>query len=95
MIALPVSGWLMASASPLNDADAFPFRVPNMVFGLFELPDPINPGNETLTKLMLNTHFWLGVALAFLLIVHIGAALKHAIIDRDDVLRRMLRGVKS
>jgi cytochrome b561 len=95
MLGLPLTGWLMASASPLNDVDAFPFRVPNMVFGLFELPDPFNPGNEATTKVLLNGHFWLGVALACLLLVHIGAALKHAFVDLDDVLRRMVRGNKS
>jgi cytochrome b561 len=92
MIALPVTGWLMASASPLNDADAFPFRVANMVFGVFELPDPIDPGSRQLTANLLTVHFSLALTLSALLLIHVAAALKHAFINRDEVLSRMLRG---
>lgn len=92
MVALPLSGWLMASASPLNDVDAFPFRVPNMVFGLFDLPDPFSLGSEVMSKWLLKAHFSLGLGLAGLLLVHISAVLKHAFVDNDGVLRRMLRG---
>lgn len=92
MIAMPLSGWLLASASPLNDADAFPFRVANRVFDLFELPDPFDPGSKSLAGTLAFVHTTLAVGLAALLLVHVSAALKHACIDRDDVLSRMLRG---
>lgn len=95
MLALPVSGWLMATASPLNDVDAFPFRVPNMVFGLFELPDPFKHGSAALSNLLLKVHFGMALGLTGLLVVHIGATLKHVFVDKDDVLRRMLLGGKS
>lgn len=92
MFAIPVSGWLMASASILNDADAYPARIPNMVFGLFELPDPFRQGSDALTDTFHVIHAWSVYLLAALLLVHIGAALRHHFVDRDDVLRRMLPG---
>ncbi|MSU88126.1 cytochrome b [Rhodobacteraceae bacterium 2CG4] len=92
MLALPVSGWLTASASPLNDADAVPFRIPNMVFGLFELPDPFPRGTEALEAALGTLHRGLALTLALLLTVHVAAAVKHHLHDRDQVLRRMWRG---
>lgn len=92
MFVIPVSGWLMASASPFNDVDAYPMQLKNMVFGLFELPDPIQPGNDALTELLHIVHWGSVYLLAAILVVHIGAALKHHYVDRDDILRRMLPG---
>jgi cytochrome b561 len=40
-------------------------------------------------------HFVLFVVLALLLAVHIGAALRHHFLKRNDVLRRMLTGTGS
>jgi len=92
MIALPLTGWLMASASPLNDPDAYPFQVKNMVFGLFELPDPYQPGDKALSEQIARFHAGLALALGALLAVHTGAALKHQFLDRDGLLRRMIVG---
>lgn len=91
MIVLPVSGWLMASASPFNDPDAF-FVVKNMVFGLFELPDPFPRGDEALTEFFGAVHFYAATTLMMILTLHIAAALKHHFVDRDTVMRRMIRG---
>jgi len=92
MIALPVSGWLMASASPLNDPGAYPFQVKNMVFGLFELPDPYPEGSKALDEQLKRFHWGLALALGLLLILHAAAALKHQFVDRDGLLRRMILG---
>lgn len=89
MFLLPLSGWLMASASPFNDPDSYIY-IPNMVFGLFEMPDPISPGDEDLTNILKLVHLYAGYALAALLLLHVGAALKHHFILRDSVLTRML-----
>ena len=40
MLALPLSGWLMASASPTQDL----LQMQNLVFGRWPLPDPFVPG---------------------------------------------------
>ena len=92
MIALPLTGWLMASASPLNDPGAYPFQVKNMVFGLFELPDPYPEGSKALSEQLARFHWGLALMLAAILAVHAGAALKHELVDRDGLLRRMVLG---
>lgn len=92
MFWMPLSGWLMASASPLNDEGAYPVRIANKVFGLFEMPDPFPTGSEALAEQLGLAH-WIGALLmALILLMHVGAALKHHFIERDDILRRMTRG---
>jgi cytochrome b561 len=78
-IGLPLSGWV------INSAAAVPFSV----FWLVPLPPIVAPSEqvEDLAKL---AHFSLLVALCLVLAVHIGAALRHHWIKRNDVLRRML-----
>jgi cytochrome b561 len=81
MVALPVSGWLVASASPLD--------IPTMVFGLGPLPDPVR--GDALTEARFGLlHRAAAAALAGLVALHVGAALKHHFIDRDGVLAAML-----
>ena len=92
MFVLPLSGWLMSSASPFNDPGAYPMQIKNMVFGLFEMPDPINPGDRDLEVLFHAVHEWAAIGLAVLLLAHVGAALKHHLVNRDTVLTRMWRG---
>ena len=90
MFAIPISGWLMSSASPLNDVDAYPAQMKNMVFGLFELPDPFQPGDKALTNRLHAIHAWSVYLLGALLVLHVGGALKHHLVEKDGVLRRML-----
>ncbi|WP_341367561.1 cytochrome b/b6 domain-containing protein [Yoonia sp. BS5-3] len=81
MLTMPITGWLLASSSPLG--------IPTIVFGLFSLPHPIHPstGAEMLFGWL---HFLGGCALGALAAMHIAAALKHHFVDRDDVLTSML-----
>jgi len=88
MIIMPLSGWLMASASELQEM----YGIKNMVFGLFEMPDPIVPGDKALEQIFASVHFWSAIAMLIILLTHIGAALKHHFVDKDNVLRRMVRG---
>lgn len=83
MLALPVTGFLMAAASPLG--------IPTVWFGLVRIPHPIGPDArlEEVLKLVHGTLAWV---LAALVLLHVGAALKHHLLDRDEVLRRMLPG---
>ena len=83
-LGMPLVGWAMVSASPLG--------LPTMVFGLIELPhigwlSGLGGGVEAAFK---SAHRAMGYALIGLLALHIAAALKHHLIDRDDVLARML-----
>lgn len=88
MIIMPLSGWLMASASELQEM----YGIKNMVFGLFEMPDPVVPGDKALEELFATIHFWSAIAMVVILVAHIGAALKHHFRDGDTILRRMIRG---
>ena len=92
MVALPISGWLMASASPFNNPDAYPFQIKNMVFGLFELPDPIEAGTSELERLFRSIHFYCALTLLAVLVAHVTGALKHHFIKQDNVLTRMFSG---
>jgi len=78
-VALPLSGWM------INSAAAVPFSV----FWLVPLPAIVAP-DEHLEDLAKLVHFSLLVALCLVLAVHIGAALRHHLIKRNDVLLRML-----
>ncbi|WP_424944817.1 cytochrome b [Aliiroseovarius crassostreae] len=88
MLIMPISGWLMASASPLQDT----FGVRNKVFDLFEMYDPFVPGDKALSELFASVHFYASWALIIVLASHIGAALYHHFYHKDDVLKRMTYG---
>lgn len=78
LFALPISGWLMSSATAYSVS----------WFNLFAIPDLIAP-NESRADQLAAIHYYLGKALLILAVVHIAAALKHHFIDKDDVLSRM------
>lgn len=80
VIALPVTGLLMAAASPI--------QIPTLYFGLFQVPHPIGPDKQTY-ELMLRLHDLAGNALLALGAVHFGAVLVHVVLWRDNLLRRM------
>jgi cytochrome b561 len=88
MLAAPISGWVYASASPLQDL----LGIENEVFGVFALPDPWVPGDEALAAAARRAHGAAAWLLLALVAVHAAAALKHHFVDRDDVLTRMVRG---
>ncbi len=79
MFALPITGWLVTSAAGL----------PPSFFGLFTLPTLIAP-NHDLQLLFAEIHEWLAYALIATFCGHVGAALKHHFIDKDEILKRML-----
>ena len=80
MLALPITGWLMASASPLH--------LPTRPFDAFTLPDLVSPDMGLFTTL--NTlHTVLAYGLVVLLGLHVLGALKHQFVDHDRILRRI------
>lgn len=79
MFAQPITGWVMSSAA----------AIPVSFFGLFYLPDLVRY-DEYLFRFLLELHRWLGYALALLVGVHVGAALEHHFLLRDETLRKML-----
>jgi cytochrome b561 len=81
VIAQALIGWTATSAYP----------APLPFFGLLEVP-PIWWEDRALSDQLFTVHLWLGLGIAVLLAGHIGAALHHHFIRKDDVLMRMLRG---
>lgn len=79
MFALPMTGWLMSCVA----------GIPVSLFGLFTLPDLL-PRDDYLFQQLIDVHKWLGYALILLIFVHVGAALRHHFVFKDDTLRRML-----
>lgn len=79
MFAIPLSGWLMSSAKGFQ----------TVWFGVLPLPDLLAK-DKALGDLLQTVHVSLNFVLIALLLVHIGAALKHHLVDKDDVLTRML-----
>lgn len=87
---LPLSGWAMVSVSTLN--------IDTILFNRIELPHlPLiewlgladADAQKTWEHHFHEAHHVAGYVLIGLLVVHIGAALKHHFIDKDDVLNRM------
>lgn len=78
MIALPLLGWAM-----LSTAD-----YPVVLFGNIRLP-PILPQSDSLHALFWAAHRWLAFAFFALILLHVAAALFHALVRRDGVFEAM------
>jgi cytochrome b561 len=59
------------------------------VFGLFEIP-AIGSNDQAFAEKLFALHRWIGILIALLAAMHIGAALQHYFIFKDGVLQRML-----
>ncbi len=57
--------------------------------GLVPLPDLV-PKDKALAAVLKAVHVTLNLGLVALVVVHVGAALRHHLVDRDAVLPRML-----
>jgi cytochrome b561 len=90
IIAMPLTGWAMSSASPL--IHVFPITlygvVPWPAIGpLTSLPhDQMRAAHDAFEA----SHGLLAKLAYVLIVVHVGAALKHVLINRDGVLGRMI-----
>ncbi len=76
--AVPLAGWAYSSAAGF----------PVVVFGVLPLPDFV-PVDKGLADAIKPLHKYLAIAMALLVLTHVGAALKHHFIDRDGLLSRM------
>jgi cytochrome b561 len=92
IIVIPLSGWAMVSASPLG--------LPTMYFGLFQWPHiPLLAHLSRVQKVPLShnlmaVHATLATFAIGLIVIHVGGALYHQLLRRDDVLKRMLPGTR-
>lgn len=92
MIGIPISGWVIVSASPTN--------LPTVIFKTVPWPhigfihDLAMPVRRALEDQVEQVHMLLGYGMAFLIVLHVAAALKHQFRNRDEVLGHMLPFVR-
>jgi cytochrome b561 len=79
LLVIPISGWLFSSASGF----------PVVYFELLRLPDLVAK-DKALAAVLQEVHETLNYILLTVVIVHVVAAVKHHLVDRDPVLHRML-----
>lgn len=79
MFAVPLSGYFYSLAA----------GVPVIYFGLLPLPSLIE-ADVALKPILGALHYWLNMLLAALVGLHVFAAIKHLLIDRDGIMGRML-----
>jgi len=77
----PLVGILMSQA----------FGYPVSVFGIFKLP-PLVWQSPSLGNVLREAHGVTAILLAAFIVIHVAAALKHHVVDRDRTLMRMLKG---
>lgn len=72
---------------------ASPLGIPTVLYGIFPWPHlPFFegvPDRKMIAERIHLTHAWLAYSALFLLFLHVGAALKHHFIQRDEILFRM------
>ena len=78
MVLLPISGWITSSAA----------NIPVKLFWLIPLPALVGP-DDALKSLAAEVHEISVFVLLLILNLHIGAALRHHLMLRDNVFRRM------
>ena len=78
MIGMPLIGWGMLSAA----------AYPVVLFGGVHLPATL-PLSDSMHTLLWNAHFYLAFAFFALILLHVGAALFHALVRRDGVFEAM------
>ena len=83
MFAMPLSGWLMSSAKGMQ----------TVWFGVLPLPDLLSK-NPPLGKALEEVHATLAWIFLGVIALHVLAALKHLLLDRDEVMARMVPGLK-
>jgi cytochrome b561 len=84
VLAVPLSGWLMSSAKGFQ----------TVLFGVVPIPDLLAK-QPPLGAALEAVHWALNKMLLGLVSVHVAAALKHHLVDRDEVLARMTPGVTA
>ena len=79
MAIVPLTGW--AASSALGASTVW--------FGQFSLPDLVAKNRE-LGEALQAIHYLCNKTLLMLILLHVAAALKHALVNRDGALQRML-----
>ncbi|MEM7121518.1 MAG: cytochrome b [Pseudomonadota bacterium] len=78
ILGMPISGYIMSSTG----------GHPVSFFSLFSLP--ALPESGSVNKIAGGVHEWLAYALIAIIVVHVAAAVKHHVVDKDATLKRMV-----
>ncbi|MBU6372098.1 MAG: YceI family protein [Alphaproteobacteria bacterium] len=98
-IGIPLAGLVYVSTGWIAHDDR-PFSVATSYFGLFTIPhlpfiEAMAPeARRALAFMSINAHGKMAWGVLILLALHVGAALKHHFVDKDDVLARMVPVLK-
>jgi len=86
MFAVSLTGWMVATT----------FRVPMTkdVFGI-EIPPIITAVDRPVRQWIEGSHMVLAYLLAAIVLIHIAGALRHHVLKRNDILRRMTWGMHA
>lgn len=79
VFAVPLSGWLFSSATGFQ----------TVYLGVLPIPDLLGKNRE-LADFLKIIHRWTNYSMAAIVALHVTAALKHRLVDRDELLARML-----
>lgn len=88
LLVVPLLGWSMVSSSPRN--------IPTVLFGTFEWPHiPMLAGmaleqKKVMREVFEDLHAAAAYTMAALLVLHVGAALRHQFVMKDKTIQRML-----
>lgn len=85
MLGVPITGWCMAAASG-TAVDLFNTGI--------LMPNPV-PASDNVRIAFRILHDMIGKLLMALLVIHLGAALKHHFVDKDVTLKRMTPFAKA
>ncbi|MFC5374534.1 cytochrome b/b6 domain-containing protein [Brevundimonas faecalis] len=95
MLALPLTGWVYVSTGWAVTTDT-PLAVATSWFGLFSIPHlpwiehASDAVRRTTAWMAMGAHGKLAWGAIVLIVLHVGAALKHQFLDRDGVLSHMI-----
>ena len=91
MLGLPLTGWAVVSSSPFN--------LPTVLYHLVPWPDlPVLPhlaNKGAVSHVLAWVHAYGAWTLIGLLVVHFAAVFRHQFIKHDNILARMVPGMKS
>ena len=89
MLGMPLVGWALVSSSPLN--------IPTVLYGVIPWPHlpilPTLPNKAAIEAALKIVHAYGAYVLIALVLLHVAAALRHHVVIRDDILRRMIPGL--
>jgi cytochrome b561 len=78
LMAMPISGWLMSSAAGVSV----------MWFGVVPMPDLV-PRDQDLFAALRTVHYVLSRLLILAIVLHLAAVVRHDVVRRDGIFRRM------